>query len=87
MTDVLYICLLQLMALEEKLRSGVLAAEYESLLQKTQPADCRVALRPENASRNRFPNVLPYEETRVRLIATPNNPHGYINASHVKVRP
>ncbi|XP_067941317.1 tyrosine-protein phosphatase non-receptor type 21-like isoform X2 [Watersipora subatra] len=71
--------------LEEKLHTDTIAAEYESLLKKRQPADCRVALRPENDARNRFPSVLPYEETRVRLIATNTNPHGYINASHIKM--
>ena len=72
--------------LEEKLRSNSAAAEYEALPLKRQPAaDFRVALRPENASRNWFPNVLPYEDSRVRLIPTASNPHGYINASHVNV--
>lgn len=75
----------QVIVLEEKLNADSIAAEYESILKKRQPADCRVALRPENGKRNRFPNVLPYEDTRVRLLATTTNPHGYINASHVQV--
>ena len=74
-----------MVVLEEKLNTDAIAAEYESILKKRHQADCRVALRPENGKRNRFPNYLPYEDTRVRLLATPTNPHGYINASHVQV--
>jgi len=40
----------------------------------------------DNARRNRYADVIPYDDTRVRLIPTKDNLHGYINASHVKVR-
>jgi protein tyrosine phosphatase len=40
----------------------------------------------ENIRRNRYADVIPYDDTRVRLIPTKDNLHGYINASHVKVR-
>ena len=36
---------------------------------------------PENKSKNRYRNVLPYDATRVRL----TGPENYINASHVRV--
>lgn len=75
----------QAVILEEKIASGNIAAEYESLLRKRPPADCRIALRPENASRNRFPNIVPYEDSRVKLIPTTSNPFGYINANHITV--
>lgn len=67
------------------MKSDEIAAEYDKLLKKRQPADCRVALSPENSSRNRYYIVLPYEDTRVRLLGTKQNPHGYINANHVNV--
>ena len=35
----------------------------------------------------RFKDVLPYEDNRVRLTPTADNPHGYINASHISVSP
>ncbi|CAF1545885.1 unnamed protein product, partial [Didymodactylos carnosus] len=40
----------------------------------------------ENIERNRFPDVIPYDDTRVRLIPVKENLQGYINASHVKIR-
>lgn len=40
----------------------------------------------DNTRRNRYADVIPYDDTRVRLIPTKENLHGYINASHVKVR-
>jgi len=40
---------------------------------------------PENAERNRFRDVVPYEENRVELVPNKENNTGYINASHIKV--
>jgi protein tyrosine phosphatase len=37
-----------------------------------------------NADKNRYPNILPYNESRVILYSTDNNPDGYINASYYK---
>ena len=39
------------------------------------------ARQPCNESKNRYPDVLPYNDTRVRL----TGPHDYINASFVPV--
>ena len=41
---------------------------------------CVDALKPENAALNRYKDVLPYDDTRVRLAGDGND---YINASHV----
>lgn len=40
---------------------------------------------PENAERNRFRDVVPYEDNRVELVPNKENNTGYINASHIKV--
>lgn len=34
---------------------------------------------------HRFNDVVPYEETRVRLSPNKENKYGYINASHITV--
>lgn len=47
--------------------------------------DFTTALHPDNASRNRYKDVLPYEENRVRLTPTKDNKMGYVNASHITV--
>lgn len=41
---------------------------------------CADALKTENSKRNRYRDVLPYDDTRVRLVDEEND---YINASHV----
>lgn len=45
-------------------------------------ADCRVALLPENASLNRYKDILPYDDQRIHLA---RGEHEYINASPVRV--
>lgn len=59
--------------------------EYEQVPKKR--ADCVVttATLPENTERNRFRDVVPYEENRVELVPNKENNTGYINASHIKV--
>lgn len=47
--------------------------------------DFTTALHPDNVARNRYKDVLPYEENRVRLTPTKENKMGYINASHITV--
>ncbi|XP_077179542.1 tyrosine-protein phosphatase non-receptor type 21 isoform X2 [Paroedura picta] len=72
--------------LEQRLEQGMVFTEYERI-QKKRPADgeCSIARLPENAERNRFQDVLPYDDTRVELVPTKENNTGYINASHIKV--
>lgn len=59
--------------------------EHEQVPKKR--ADCVVttATLPENTERNRFRDVVPYEENRVELVPNKENNTGYINASHIKV--
>jgi tyrosine-protein phosphatase non-receptor type 14/21 len=44
-----------------------------------------IASGPNNINRNRFKDVLPYDDNRVKLTPTKDNPQGYINASHIRV--
>lgn len=71
--------------LESKLVEGCVFAEFEQIGKKASNMDCNVGKCPENKERNRFQDVLPYDETRVKLSSSKNNPSGYINASHIKV--
>lgn len=63
---------------------GELLKEYESVPKRPRD-DCTVASLPESRERNRFHDVLPYDDTRVELVPTKENNTGYINASHIKV--
>lgn len=61
--------------------------EYERIQKKRLiDGECSIARLPENAERNRFQDVLPYDDARVELVPTKENNTGYINASHIKVR-
>lgn len=71
--------------LEQKLEQGMVFTEYEQVPKKRPSCECSIAQLPENAERNRFQDVLPYDDTRVELVPTKENNTGYINASHIKV--
>lgn len=60
--------------------------EYEQIPKKRLNSECTIAQMPENSERNRFQDVLPYDDTRVELVPTKENNTGYINASHIRVR-
>lgn len=64
---------------------GELLKEYESIPRRHPAGECSVAQQPESADKNRFQDVLPYDNTRVELVPTKENNTGYINASHIKV--
>ncbi|CAG9822434.1 unnamed protein product [Phaedon cochleariae] len=69
--------------LETKLADSQLFFEFDKIPKKKQNADFKTALHPDNAAFNRFKDVLPYEDNRLRLTPTRNNKFGYINASHI----
>ncbi|KAL4630464.1 tyrosine-protein phosphatase non-receptor type 14-like [Arapaima gigas] len=71
--------------LERKVQEERVFTEYEQIPKKK--ADCMVttSMLSENIERNRFRDVVPYEENRVELVPTKENNTGYINASHIKV--
>ncbi|XP_069772425.1 tyrosine-protein phosphatase non-receptor type 21 [Narcine bancroftii] len=71
--------------LEQRLEQKMVFTEYERVPKKSASTDCTIALLPENTERNRFPDVIPYDDTRVELVPTKENNTGYINASHIKV--
>ncbi|XP_021057090.1 tyrosine-protein phosphatase non-receptor type 21 [Mus pahari] len=72
--------------LEQRLEQGMVFTEYERILKKRLvDGECSTARLPENAERNRFQDVLPYDDMRVELVPTKENNTGYINASHIKV--
>nr|XP_033807382.1 tyrosine-protein phosphatase non-receptor type 21 isoform X2 [Geotrypetes seraphini] len=72
--------------LEQRLEQGMVFTEYERIQKRRLVGgECTIARLPENAERNRYQDVLPYDDTRVELVPTKENNTGYINASHVKV--
>jgi len=70
---------------ESKLLEGSVFMEFEQIPKKRFNADYTTSLLPENVPRNRFKDVLPYDDNRVHLSPTKDNKSGYINASHVSV--
>ncbi|XP_035208250.1 tyrosine-protein phosphatase non-receptor type 21-like isoform X2 [Stegodyphus dumicola] len=75
----------RIQALESRLAEGQVFLEFERIIKKKPNADFSTAILPENMSRNRFKDVFPYEENRVRLTPTTENKTGYINASHLSI--
>uniref|UniRef100_A0A3Q1BUQ2 Protein-tyrosine-phosphatase n=1 Tax=Amphiprion ocellaris TaxID=80972 RepID=A0A3Q1BUQ2_AMPOC len=71
--------------LELKLEEERVFTEYEQVPKKRSDCVITTATLPENAERNRFRDVVPYEENRVELVPNKENNTGYINASHIKV--
>ncbi|GFG28724.1 hypothetical protein Cfor_06005 [Coptotermes formosanus] len=69
--------------LERKLADSQLFFEFERIPKKRTNAEFGTALHPDNIVRNRYKDVLPYEENRVRLTPSKDNKFGYINASHI----
>ena len=74
--------------LEAKLAEGEVLREFERIPKKKLPSGTAVQFRTatlaENVQLNRFKDVLPYDENRVKLAAgDKDNRNGYINASHV----
>uniref|UniRef100_A0A8C5AKU7 Tyrosine-protein phosphatase non-receptor type n=1 Tax=Gadus morhua TaxID=8049 RepID=A0A8C5AKU7_GADMO len=71
--------------LEQRMEQGMVFTEYEQIPKRRPSGDCAIAQQPENGERNRFQDVLPYDDTRVELVPTKENNTGYINASHIRV--
>ncbi|XP_005169845.1 tyrosine-protein phosphatase non-receptor type 21 isoform X1 [Danio rerio] len=71
--------------LEQRLDQGMVFTEYEQVPKKRPNSEYSIAQMPENNDRNRFQDVLPYDDTRVELVPTKENNTGYINASHIRV--
>ncbi|XP_054652545.1 tyrosine-protein phosphatase non-receptor type 21 isoform X2 [Dunckerocampus dactyliophorus] len=71
--------------LERHMEMGELLKEYESVPKCRPSGECTIAQMAESADKNRFQDVLPYDDTRVELVPTKENNTGYINASHVRI--
>ena len=67
-------------AIEKGLRSGILVKRYEELPDRRSDLSRSTALMRENGWKNRYRDVLPYDDTRVKLT---NNE--YINASWIDI--
>ncbi|XP_072222234.1 tyrosine-protein phosphatase non-receptor type 21 isoform X2 [Leuresthes tenuis] len=72
-------------ALEQHMDRGELLKEYESIPKRHPGGECTIAQLPENGDKNRFQDVLPYDDNRVELVPTKENNMGYINASHIRI--
>ncbi|KAF7230612.1 tyrosine-protein phosphatase non-receptor type 14 [Nothobranchius furzeri] len=71
--------------LELTLEEERVFTEYEQVPKKRASCMVTTATLPENVERNRFRDVVPYEENRVELVPNKENNTGYVNASHIKV--
>ncbi|XP_077366239.1 tyrosine-protein phosphatase non-receptor type 14-like [Festucalex cinctus] len=71
--------------LELKLEEERVFTEYERVAKKRADGALASATMADNAERNRFRDVLPYDHNRVELVPNKENNSGYINASHIKV--
>lgn len=70
--------------LEQHMEKGEVLKEYESIPKRPR-GEYTIAQLPESGDRNRFQDVLPYDDTRVELVPTKENNTGYINASHIRM--
>ncbi|KAK7067868.1 hypothetical protein SK128_015532, partial [Halocaridina rubra] len=69
--------------LEGKLFGADILQEFEGLPRKKPNADFTSAMKPDNIPRNRYKDIVPYEENRVKITPAKDNKSGYINASHI----
>ena len=60
-------------------KQGVYISEFENLPKKKINASFNASTHGDNASKNRYRDILPYDDTRVQLTGDNN----YINANHV----
>ncbi|KAG9347227.1 hypothetical protein JZ751_004794 [Albula glossodonta] len=71
--------------LERTLEEERVFTEYEQIPKKRADSTVTTAMLPDNVERNRFRDVVPYEDNRLELVPTKENNTGYINASHIKM--
>ena len=69
--------------LETKLTEGEVVKEFEKVPKKKADSNVTIASLPENIPRNRFKDVVPYDENRVKITNDKDNKYGYVNASHI----
>ncbi|KAM9354253.1 tyrosine-protein phosphatase non-receptor type 21 isoform 2-T2 [Pholidichthys leucotaenia] len=71
--------------LQQRMDGDEVLKEYESIPKRRPGAEYTAAKMQENSDKNRFQDVLPYDDTRVELVPTKENNTGYINASHIRI--
>jgi len=71
--------------LKSKLTEGEVVKEFERIPKKKVDWESHVniASMVENVPRNRFKDVVPYDENRVKITNEKDNRYGYVNASHI----
>ncbi|CEF65493.1 Protein-tyrosine phosphatase, receptor/non-receptor type domain and FERM domain and Protein-tyrosine/Dual specificity phosphatase domain and PDZ domain and Protein-tyrosine phosphatase, catalytic domain and Pleckstrin homology-like domain and FERM/acyl-CoA-binding protein, 3-helical bundle domain and FERM adjacent (FA) domain and FERM, N-terminal domain and FERM, C-terminal PH-like domain and FERM central domain and Band 4.1 domain and Band 4.1 family-containing protein [Strongyloides ratti] len=69
--------------LQENLRNGVCVEQFETLYRVNPEMKMLDSKLSDNTSKNRYRDILPYDETRVRL--QKNVSGDYINASHINI--
>ena len=69
--------------LEAKLTEGEVVKEFERIPKKKGECNVAIANLSENLTRNRFKDVVPYDENRVKITNEKDNKFGYVNASHI----
>ncbi|XP_013876401.1 tyrosine-protein phosphatase non-receptor type 21, partial [Austrofundulus limnaeus] len=70
--------------LEEHMENSEFYKEYESIPMCRRGSECTVIGYTKYVDKNRFQDVVPYDDTRVKLVPTEENSMGYINASHIR---
>ncbi|XP_043973136.1 tyrosine-protein phosphatase non-receptor type 3 isoform X2 [Gambusia affinis] len=68
--------------LERGIQSGTLSFHFENLYKRKPGLSLSCARQPENQEKNRYRDVLPYDDTRVVLLGKED----YINASHITTK-
>ena len=72
-----------MMLLSEGLETGAVTLQFDQLYRKKAGEAMTISKHPENISKNRYRDIMPYDSTRVVLR---DSPHGdYINASFVNM--
>ncbi|CAL9705775.1 unnamed protein product [Knipowitschia caucasica] len=69
--------------LERGIQSGTLCFHFDNLYRRKADMSLSCSRLSENLEKNRYRDVLPYDDTRVVL----QGPEDYINASHITVAP
>lgn len=72
-----------LLLLHDGLASGLLLEQFEQLYRRNMYLTIDEARRPENAAKNRYRDIAPYDCNRV--ILTNANDTGYINANYINM--
>ena len=70
-----------MLLLEESLESGAISGQFEQLARRNNSLTISECHYPENAAKNRYKDISPYDVTRVKMTDCPTG--DYINANHV----